>query len=107
MAEHDATRTALKRKQDMSKTGPRYSKEEFAKRGEDIFEKKIRPSLEAANPRDFVLIDIETSAYEIDADDDIASDRLRARHPDAQIWMRRVGSRIAHRFGGGGKWTDR
>ena len=90
----------------MSKTGPRYSKEEFAKRGEAIFEKKIRPRLEGQNPRDFVLIDIETGAYEIDADDDVASDRLRARMPDAQIWMRRVGSRITHRFGGRGKWID-
>jgi hypothetical protein len=28
-----------------------------------------------------------------------ASDRLLARHPDAQVWMRQVGSRYARRFG--------
>ena len=86
--------------------GPRYSKEEFARRGEAIFEQEIRPKLKGRNPRDFVLIDIETGCYEIDADEDAASDRLAARIPDAQIWMRRVGSRVSRRFGGRGEWTD-
>ena len=45
--------------------GPRYSKEEFARRGDEI----------------------------------AASDRLLARRPDAQVWLRRVGSRYARRFG--------
>jgi hypothetical protein len=86
--------------------GPRYSKDEFARRGEAIFEKEIRPKLKNENLRDFVLIDIETGAYEIDSDEDVASDRLRARVPDAQIWMRRVGSRISRQFGGREKWAD-
>lgn len=42
----------------------------------------------------FAAIDIETGAYEVDADD-----RLRARVPEAQIWMVRIGSRSVHRFG--------
>ncbi len=42
---------------------------------------------------------IESGAYEIDADELAASDRLLARKPDAQMWLRRVGSRYAHRFG--------
>jgi hypothetical protein len=78
---------------------PRYSKEEFARRGEEIFERAIRPQLAGGNAEDFVLIDIESGAYEIDADELAASDRLLARYPDAQVWMRRVGSPYAHRFG--------
>ena len=79
---------------------PRYSKEEFAKRGDAIFEKDIRPHLKNEDDDDFVALDIETGAYEIDASEMAACDRLRARVPDAQIWLRRVGSRFAHSFGG-------
>lgn len=81
---------------------PRYSKEEFARRGEAIFEEKIRRGLKNRNPRHFVMIDIETGQFEIDADEDAASERLTARVPNAQIWMRRVGSRVSRRFGGRG-----
>lgn len=81
---------------------PRYSKEEFARRGEEIFENQIRPQLGdiTAMKTKFILIDIDTGAYEIDADEIAASDRLRARHPKAQIWIRRVGSPYAYHFGG-------
>jgi hypothetical protein len=34
-----------------------------------------------------------------------ACDRLRARVPDAQVWLRKVGSRFARRFGGRGRPT--
>jgi hypothetical protein len=84
----------------MDTNRPRYSKEEFARRGEEIFERDIRRKLEGMDPRAFVLIDIETSAYEVDADEMAATDRLLARLPGAQIWMRRVGSPYARRFGG-------
>jgi hypothetical protein len=60
------------------KPQPRYSKEEFARRGEAIFERDIRPHLKPGHDEVFVLIDIETGAYEIDADELRASDRLRA-----------------------------
>jgi hypothetical protein len=66
---------------------PRFSKEEFAKRGEAIFEKEIRPSLGKQNPRHFLAIEIETGAYEIDTNEMTACDRLEARIPDAQSWI--------------------
>ncbi len=81
------------------KTQPRYSKEEFARRGDEIYERALRPTLERGNEGRFVAIDIETGAYEIDADELTASDRLLDRVPNAQIWLRRIGSRYAHRFG--------
>jgi hypothetical protein len=78
---------------------PRYSKEEFARRGDEIYESEIRPHVEAGNEGKFVAIDIETGAYEVDADELAASDRLLARCPDAQMWLRRIGSRYVRRFG--------
>jgi len=80
-------------------TQPRYSKEEFAQRGDAAYEGEIRPLVEAENEGKFVAIDIETGAYEIDADELAASDRLLARVPDAQIWLKRIGSRYVRRFG--------
>jgi len=81
------------------KAQPRYSREEFARRGDDIYERELRPLLEAGNEGKFVAIDIETGAYEIDANELTASDRLLARVPNTQIWLRRLGSHYAHRFG--------
>jgi hypothetical protein len=80
---------------------PRYSKEEFARRGDEIYERDIRPQVEAAHPGQFVAIDIETGAYELDQDDYTATERLLARKPDAQIWLLRVGHLATYRMGGG------
>ena len=84
----------------MGITKRRYPKEEIVKRGEAIFEKDVRPHLKGHDPMDFVLIDIETNAYEVDANNLTACLRLRERNPDAQIFARRVGSRTIHHFGG-------
>ena len=87
----------------MAVSQPRYSKEEFARRGDEIYERDLRLHVEAGNEGKFIVIDIETGAYEIDADELVASDRLLARHPDAQVWLRQVGSRYARRFGTGSR----
>ena len=83
----------------MSTPQPLYSKEEFAQRGDEIYERTVRPRLKPEDDGKFVVIDIETGAYEIDADELAASDRLLASHPNAQMWLRRVGSRYVRRFG--------
>jgi hypothetical protein len=49
---------------------------------------------------DYVVIDIETGDYEVDANHLAAVERLRERNHDAQIYGRRVGSPIIHHFGG-------
>ena len=38
---------------------PRYSKEEHAQRGAEIYERQVRQQVEAANPGKIVAIDIE------------------------------------------------
>lgn len=78
---------------------PRYSMDEFTQRGQDIYERLIRPQVEANNKGKIVAIDIETSEYEIGQDTLTASDRLYQRLPDAQIWCVRVGHRAVHRIG--------
>lgn len=77
----------------------RYPKDEFARRGNEIYERDIRPLVEADNQGKIVVIDIETGVWEMDADEMAASERLEARYPDAQIWMVRVGSPYVRRFG--------
>jgi hypothetical protein len=78
----------------------RYSKEEFARRGDALYEKGIRSQLKDDDVGRFAAIDIESGMYEIDADELKAGNKLRKRIPDAQIWMVRIGSRSVHRIGG-------
>jgi hypothetical protein len=79
---------------------PRYSKEEFAQRGDEIYDSQIRSKVEEGNHGKIVAIDLETGAFEVDASEIVACDRLEASHPEAQIWMVRIGSRHVRRFGG-------
>jgi hypothetical protein len=85
-----------------AKRQPRYSKEEFARRGDAIYEAKVRPILKKKDDGKFAAIDIETGEYEIAAKELTACDRLEARLPDAQIWLMRIGSRYLCHFGGHG-----
>ena len=84
---------------------PKYGTEEFAHRGDEIYESQVRPKVEAGNHGKIVAIDLETEDFEIDASEIAACDRLEARHPDAQIWIVRIGSRYVRRFGGRTKRT--
>lgn len=77
----------------------RYSKEEFARRGNEIYASQVRPQVEAGNYGKIVAIDIETGAFELADDTIAASDQLLERYPDAQIWRVRIGHKAVHRFG--------
>jgi hypothetical protein len=83
----------------MAATKRRYRKEEFARRGDEVYATQVRPHLKASDEGKFAAIDIESGAYEVDADELKAVHRLRARLPEAQIWMVRVGYRSVHRIG--------
>jgi hypothetical protein len=78
---------------------PRYSKEEFAQRGDEIYESQVRPKVEAGNHGKIVAIDIETGAFEVGDDSLAAAKQLLKRYPDAQIFGIRIGYRAVHRFG--------
>lgn len=78
---------------------PRYSKEEFAKQGNKIYETQIRSQVEVGNHGKIVAIDIETGVFEV-ADTPIsATDRLYERCPNAQPWVIRISHQAVYRFG--------
>ena len=85
---------------DMATTKRRYSKEEFARRGDKLVETKVRPNLTTADKDKFVAIDIESGEYELDKDEMKAVARLRKRINDPQIWLVHVTLGYLHRFGG-------
>lgn len=83
----------------MSSQQPRYSAEETARRGDEIYELEVRAQVEAGNHGKIVAIDIETGAYALDENALAAAKRLRVQHPNAEIWFVRVGHRALHRIG--------
>jgi hypothetical protein len=78
---------------------PRYSKEEFARRGDEIYQSQIRSQVEEGNSGKIVAIDIETGAFELAEDIVTASERLLTRYPDAQTWFIRIGHQAVYHFG--------
>ncbi len=83
----------------MSVAAERLGREEVARRGDEIYEKTISPLVRTEDAGRYAVIDVETGEYEIDEDEMIASDRLLARFPNAEVWLRQIGSRYARRFG--------
>lgn len=83
----------------MIRTHTQQQLAELLRRGEEVFERDVRSKIADADPQSYLLIDINTGDFEIDADSDIASGRLRERQPEALIYFRRVGSETVHRFG--------
>ncbi|HEV2969311.1 MAG TPA: hypothetical protein VGY55_04915 [Pirellulales bacterium] len=84
----------------MACTKRRYSKDEFARRGDAIYETDVVRHITTEDEGKVAAIDIVSGMYEIDPDELQACDRLRARAPEAQVWLVRIGSRYLHRFGG-------
>lgn len=78
---------------------PRYSTEEFAQRGDALYEAEVRAQVEEGNYGKIVAINIETGAFEVADTPMIAVDRLYEREPDAQPWVIRIGHRAVFRFG--------
>ena len=77
----------------------RMSKQEFARRGDEIYDRDVQPRISPDDEGKFVVIDIETGDSEVDPDEIAASDRLLDRRPAAQLWLRQIGSPYARRFG--------
>jgi hypothetical protein len=76
------------------------SGDEIVKRGQALYDEKIRPQVEAGNKGKFLVINVETGEYEMDADDVAAAKRASARFPDAPLFLMRVGYPSAYVLGG-------
>lgn len=77
----------------------KYSADEVASRGDEIYEQQIRSQVEADHKGEIVAIDIESGAFVVDKTVLAAADRLLARSPSAEIWCVRVGHRTLHHVG--------
>jgi hypothetical protein len=63
---------------------PLYSKEEFARRGDEIYETHVRSKVKQGNHGKIVAIDIETGAFEVADDIVTASNQLFTKQLHAQ-----------------------
>jgi hypothetical protein len=69
-------------------------------RGKELFA-QLRDEIETdENIGRIVAIDVRTGAYEIADEILAAADRLRDRHPDAQVWGERIGYDAVYAIGG-------
>ena len=68
-------------------------------RGQAIYEQRIRSRVERTAQGKVVVIDVESSDYEIDPDDASATARLMARRPGALTYAVRVGYPAMYHMG--------
>ena len=75
--------------------------EETARLGDEIYERDIRPQVEATHHGQIVAIDVDSGSWVV-ADSVLgAAERLRAQRPDAtDVWSVRVGYAALYSFGG-------
>ena len=78
----------------------RYSGEELARRGKEVYARVVRPTLSEEDVGKFVVVDIESEDFEMGTDTLTVVHRLVERQPDAQPWLERVGYVAAHCIGG-------
>ena len=64
-----------------------------------MFDRCVRSRLRPEDEGKFVAVDVRTGEYEVDEDDYGAVARLRARVPEADIWLARAGEAAAYRMG--------
>ena len=81
--------------------GPSRSAEDIARMGSEIYERDIRPQVEADHDGEIVAIDVDSGEWVVAADSMAATDRLRAQRPDAtDVYCEWVGYRAMYSFGG-------
>jgi hypothetical protein len=78
---------------------PKYTKEEHARLGGQIYEQRVRAQVEDGNRGRIVAIDVDSGQFEVGEDSLTAAKQLLARLPDAQIWCIRIGYPAVHHFG--------
>ena len=76
------------------------SREETARLGKEIYERDIRQLVEADHRGEVIAIDVGSGSYALGDNAIAASEGLRDQHPDAQVWLMRVGHRALYHFGG-------
>lgn len=83
----------------MAMSHTRSAGQEIVQRGQAWYDRQIRSEVEAGNRGKFLVINIETGDYGMDADDIAASKRARLRFPTAPLFSMRIGSGATYRLG--------
>lgn len=79
----------------------RITDEEIDRRGQELYEQKIRPLVESPeNLGKQIVIDVETGEYEVDNDGLEASRRMLQKRPDAALYGLRIGYNAVYTLGG-------
>lgn len=73
----------------------------IAERGKQLYESTIRAVVEPEHTGKFLVLDVDTGDYEVDADEVAAFGRMIDKNPDAERFLVRIGYKTAHSFGGG------
>lgn len=79
---------------------PRYTSSEIVQRGQTLYDQQIRAKIDPSDKGKFLILDIETGEYEIDADELTALRRAKAKNPDAPLYILRIGYATAYQLGG-------
>ncbi len=78
---------------------PRLSAEETARRGDEIYERDIKPTLSEDQQGYYISIDIDSGSWTIADTLQAAIDEMYAQHSEAsEVWSLRVGRRALHRI---------
>ena len=81
-------------------TPPPKSRDETALLGKEIYERNIRHLVENDHHGEVVAIDVGSGSYALGENAIAASKSLREHHPDAHVWLMRVGHQALYHFGG-------
>jgi hypothetical protein len=78
----------------------KYTPEEIGRIGTEIYRRQLRSQVMPQHKGKFLILDIESGDYEIDADDTSAEERLRARRPAGVLFGLRLGYTSAYTLSG-------
>lgn len=83
---------------------PTRPKEETARLGDEIYERDIRPQVEADHHRELVAIDVDSGDFAVAENVTTAWERLVSEHRGGGFWFVRVGYPAVYHLGGGPLW---
>lgn len=74
--------------------------EEIVRLGEERYRRELQSKVEPQHQGKFLVLDVDTGDYEIDADEIAAVQRAIAHRPEGARFIKRIGYPAAHRLGG-------
>lgn len=78
---------------------PQNHLDHIVSEGTRIYNERLRVLLEPLHLGEFVVIDVQTGAYEVDPDQMAAADRAEAKNPGASFYAAKIGLRTLGRIG--------